>query len=123
VASRAILLVDDDTSVREAMRDLLELEGYSVVDVGTALDALRYLRNNPRPLIVIVDWNMAPMDAPAFMKVVNEDPDLNGVPVVLVTADPQVRHKAEVADFAGCLVKPIHLEALFAIIDRYSGAS
>jgi CheY-like chemotaxis protein len=122
-SSAPILVVDDDEALRDALRDTLELEGYSVVDMGSAVDALEYLRRNPRPLLVLLDWNMEPMDAPAFMRELAKEPSLGDIPVVLVTADARAERKFSLAAFVAYLVKPVNLPSLFAIIRRFAAAS
>ena len=116
----SILVIDDDDAIREALRDTLELEGYTVVDMGSAAQALDYLRKHPRPFLILLDWNMAPMDAPAFMRELEKEPHLGTIPVVLVTADARAEQKFTMARFVDFLMKPVKLDALFAIIGRYT---
>jgi len=119
-ADPPILVVDDDPEVREALRDSLEIEGYSVVDVGSGADALDYLGLHPRPLLVLLDWNMAPMDASEFMRELAKSPGFAGIPVVLITADARAQQKATTANFVDYLDKPLNLHKLFTIIERYA---
>jgi len=120
VAAESILVVDDDQPLREALRETLELEGYSVVDMGSAVEALEYLRKHPRPRLILLDWNMQPMDAPAFMNELEKEPHLGSIPVVLVTADARADKKFSMGRFVDLLMKPVNLEALFSIIGRYA---
>lgn len=120
MAAESILVVDDDEPLREALRETLELEGYSVVDMGSAVEALEYLRKHPRPRLILLDWNMQPMDAPAFMKELEKEPHLGSIPVVLVTADARADKKFSMGRFVDLLMKPVNLDALFSIIGRYA---
>lgn len=119
---RSILVIDDDEALREALRDTLELEGYSVVDMGNAAQALDHLRKHPRPFLILLDWNMAPMNAPAFMHELEKEPQLGEIPVVLITADARAEQKVSMARFVDFLMKPVNLDALFAIIGRYTAS-
>jgi CheY-like chemotaxis protein len=118
-ASAPILVIDDDEQIRAALRDTLELEGYAVVDVESGPAALEFLQANPRPLLILVDWNMVPMNAPAFMKELETLPSCE-VPVVLITADGHAQQKSRMSNFVGYLKKPVDLNALFALVDRFA---
>ncbi len=114
--SRPVLVVDDDDAIREALRESLELEGYAVAEAHDGSEALAYLRAHDRPLVVLLDWNMGPMDAPTFMRELGGDAGLRDVPVVLITADGRARQKFSSAPFVAYVVKPVKLEKLFSII-------
>jgi CheY-like chemotaxis protein len=56
-----ILIVDDEPDVRDALKRVLALAGYSVRTAGDALDAIRELERDPADL-VITDIIMPKMD-------------------------------------------------------------
>jgi CheY-like chemotaxis protein len=96
--------------------------GYSAeADDGTS--ALEYLHSHVPPPLILLDWNMAPMNGAAFMAAVNRDRALSGIPVVLLTADARTEDKARTPGFVGYLKKPIDLDSLFAIVRRYCPAN
>jgi CheY-like chemotaxis protein len=113
-----ILVVDDDEDIRDALRDTLEEQGYEIAQAGDGLAALGYLRTNPAPPLILLDWNMAPMNAPAFMAEFVKEPSFAQVPVVLLTADARVKEKAA-NGYAGYLRKPLNLDALFDVVKRF----
>ena len=47
LASRTVLLVEDDPALRKAIRGVLERAGYAVVDVGSGIHALQLARALP----------------------------------------------------------------------------
>jgi len=114
-----VLLVDDDPDVREATRDALADEGYEMIEAADGQAALNYLRGNPPPHLVLLDWNMAPMNGAQFMEEVAKDPYLSTIPVILLTADVRAPDKSRGVSFVGCLMKPIDLDALFDVLDHY----
>jgi CheY-like chemotaxis protein len=118
-SATTILLVDDDADIREAVRDTLELEGYTVHEAVDGEDAFTYLHRNPLPGLILLDWNMAPMNAPDFMRRFQSEPALSRIPVVLLTADMRADEKMNTSGFADLLKKPVDLETLFAIVARY----
>ncbi len=119
-ADKLVLVVDDDADIREAIQDALEQEGYAVAVAGDGGEALAFMRANPAPALVLLDWNMAPMNAEQFMAEFSQEPRFARVPVVLVTADMRANEKAQ-HGFAGILRKPMKLEALFEAVSRHCG--
>jgi CheY-like chemotaxis protein len=116
-----VLVVDDDPDIREALRDTLESEGYDAVGVTDGREALEYLRAKPTPPVILLDWNMAPMNGPEFMAEAAKDPVLSRIPVVLLTADARASEKSRSNGFVGYLMKPVDLDALFTFVGRYCG--
>jgi CheY-like chemotaxis protein len=116
-----VLVVDDDRDIRAALRDTLELEGYAVAEARDGGDALKWLQNNPLPRLILLDWNMAPMNGPQFMEALEKNPLPTPVPVVLLTADARVSEKSKTARYAGYLKKPVELDPLFAVLKQHCG--
>jgi CheY-like chemotaxis protein len=114
-----VLVVDDDGDIREALKDLLADEGYETAEASDGLEALSYLRAHPPPRLILLDWNMAPMNGPQFMEEFVKQPVSAQVPVVLLTADARAKEKAESGWFAGHLRKPVRIDELFALVERY----
>lgn len=114
-----ILVIDDDPDVREAIVDTLLDEGYEVVQTPGGREALAYLRSNPPPALIFLDWNMAPMNAPQFMDEFCKEPLLGNTPVVLVTADVHASQKATTSRYDGFITKPINLDTLFSTVARF----
>jgi CheY-like chemotaxis protein len=115
-----ILVVDDDIAIREAISDALGDEGYPVEMAVSGADALGYLRSHPAPSLIFLDWNMAPMNAPQFMEELAREPTFGQVPVVLVTADVKAEQKVKTSRFEGVLKKPVDLDRLFALAERFA---
>jgi CheY-like chemotaxis protein len=116
---RPVLVVDDDRDIREAIRDTVSDGGYEVAEATNGVDALEYLRSHPPPPLILLDWNMAPMNGSEFMDEVLKDPALSVIPVVLLTADGRAFEKAKTKGFVGWLRKPVSLDALFEILNRH----
>lgn len=114
-----ILLVDDDADIREAMREALTDEDYEVSEAEDGGTALAFLQANPPPALILLDWNMAPMNAPQFMAEFIKVPAYATIPVILVTADMRVNDKVKLPGFVGYLMKPVTMDKLFAVIRTY----
>jgi CheY-like chemotaxis protein len=115
-----VLVVDDDPDIRAGLRDTLEQEGYAVREARDGSEALGWLRANPPPPLVLLDWNMAPMSGPKFMEALAAEPFAQ-LPVVLLTADARIEEKAKTAPYVGHLKKPVKLDDLFALVRAHCG--
>lgn len=113
-----ILIVDDDADIRQALLDTFEDEGHPAVAVGDGPAALVWLRAQ-KPCLVLLDWNMAPMNGGDVVRELRGDPLLAVLPVVLITADVRVKDKVSVPGIVGFLSKPVDVGALFALVKRH----
>jgi DNA-binding NtrC family response regulator len=66
---RNVLVVDDETEVREALRRVLESDGYTVLDAPGGAEALQLLQSTPVEL-VISDNSMPGMSGVDLLKLV-----------------------------------------------------
>ncbi|PLS79555.1 MAG: response regulator, partial [Chloroflexi bacterium] len=86
-SSATILVVDDDSGIREALTDILEDEGYAVrsaCDGQAALDLLR--QQAEPPALVLLDLMMPRMNGWQFRSEQRRDPALANIPVVVISA-------------------------------------
>lgn len=114
-AEGTILVVDDDTGVREALSDLLRVLGYKVVLASNGVHALKLLRSGCRPFIVLLDLSMPQMDGIEFRRALKDDAELGQLEVVVITAAPN--QKAETLGVADVLEKPVPLERLLELLN------
>jgi CheY-like chemotaxis protein len=123
MASRRILLVEDDRDIRESLIDALEDSGYEVIPALDGLDALDRLRSGDAlPGLILLDLMMPRMNGGELREEMEKDPRLSAIPVVVVTADPQARAKSEALHATGYLKKPVKFADLFSMLTRILGA-
>jgi two-component system nitrogen regulation response regulator NtrX len=71
-AQRAsVLIVDDEASIRESLRMILEFEGYRVEEAATGVEALRIVRDRT-PDAVLLDIRMPEMDGLEALRLMRE---------------------------------------------------
>ncbi|MGC3997765.1 MAG: response regulator [Anaeromyxobacter sp.] len=85
-ANPTILLVEDDSAIRESVRECLELEGYEIVSAPNGAEGLRWLKDGGRPRLVVLDLVMPVMNGTQFLEALAADATLRELPVVLMTA-------------------------------------
>jgi CheY-like chemotaxis protein len=62
VSAYAILVMDDDDSIRQLVRMTLEDEGYAVLEAPDGVVGLDVLRSSSEPLVVLLDMRMPRLD-------------------------------------------------------------
>lgn len=83
----AILVVEDDESLRQIIVELLQREGYAVAEARNGREALELLPHT-RPLVVILDVVMPVMDGTTFLDHKHSDPSFAHIPVVIFSSQP-----------------------------------
>jgi CheY-like chemotaxis protein len=114
-----VCVVDDDPDMREALRLVLELGGYSVEEAADGGEALELLRRNSRCCLILLDLMMPGMNGWQFRQAQLETPELAAIPVAVLSAMRDVcTHAAEVGAVA-CLSKPLDMDRLMAEVSRH----
>ena len=102
------LVVDDFSTMRRIVRNLLKELGYTNVDEAEdGAIALSKLRGGDFNFIVS-DWNMPNMDGLQLLQAVRADPGLKHLPVLMITAEAKKENiiAAAQAGANGYIVKP-----------------
>ena len=109
-----ILVVDDDPSIAESLKDLLESEGYYVETAANGREALDLLRARQRPNLILLDLTMPVMGGADFRRQQLLDAALSAIPVVVVSADAD--QQAEALEPAAWFRKPLNVEEIIPIV-------
>jgi CheY-like chemotaxis protein len=118
---KAILVVDDDPEVGEALAIYLTAEGYRTQIATNGREALAAMREEGFvPDLVVTDIVMPEMDGTALMVEMKRDARLEKIPVLLMTGAPAFARDAP-RDAPIVLHKPIGLEAMLGVIDQLIG--
>ncbi len=122
--SSPILVVEDDRDIREVIVALLEEEGFSVVGAANGAIALEYLRStSPLPSFILLDLMMPIMNGHQFRAELLKVSDWASIPVAVITADGRSDEKMASMDAVGYIRKPLELEALIALVERFARAT
>lgn len=115
-----ILIVDDFSTMRRIVKNLLNDLGYSnTAEADDGHTALAALRAQPFDFVV-TDWNMPGMTGIELLQAVRADPELSSLPVLMVTAEAkreQIIRAAE-AGVNGYIVKPFTANTLKEKIEK-----
>jgi len=115
---RTVLVVDDDDEIRDMLRELLERHRFQVLLARNGTDALVALRSFRVDLIVL-DLAMPEMDGWEFLDVRARRPELAGLPVVVVTANPSPALERD-DRVQAVIEKPFHARELVRIVGEWT---
>jgi len=119
---RNILVVDDDAALRNTLIEALEGEGYRTTSASNGLEALERLRGEKTPpAVILLDMMMPVMDGWAFRDEQQRDPQLAEIPVVVFSAQGNVKEMASEVSASAYLKKPVTLKELLAILVKFCG--
>lgn len=116
-----ILVVEDDSAIREVLTDVLEGEGYEVLNAANGREAIQLLRSSTLPCLILLDLMMPVMNGWQFRAEQCQDPVLAPVPVVVISADSDLPIKAAEIRANDFIKKPIELNRLLNTIEHYCG--
>ena len=113
------LVVDDNITSREILKDMLESFTFEVTVAASGQEAITELENAPKDQpfeLVVMDWKMPEMDGIEASRRIKSHPGLIKIPaIILVTAygREEVMQQAEQVGLDGFLLKPVSPSVLF----------
>lgn len=120
IEAHRVLVVDDDTEIRETIIEVLEEAGYTAVGAADGAEALAQLRDPGDPwCVVLLDLMMPNMDGRTFRAAQLQDPLLSPIPVVIVSATTDVEQAAQELAVAAHATKPLRLALLVELVDKF----
>jgi len=115
-----ILVVDDFSTMRRIVKNLLKQLGYENIEEAEDGDQGYSKLKNGGFGFVVSDWNMPNLDGLGMLQKIRTDPELKDLPVLMVTAEAE-KEKVITAIQAGVnnyIVKPFSGEVLKEKIDK-----
>jgi signal transduction histidine kinase len=115
-----ILIVEDDPSLLEGIRAILELDGYHVLSAENGKQALDVLRNELIcPDLIVSDIMMPYMDGLELLQAVRQEPKWLAIPFIFLTAksDKTDMQRGKILGVDDYLVKPFDGEELLIAVE------
>lgn len=112
-----VVVVDDEPFILMMLEDRLRAAGIGVVTLRESRSALEVIRRE-KPDLIILDWMMPEVSGLDICNALKKDPDLEGIPIFMLTAKGQDTHqqlglKCGVARY---IKKPFSPKALIEMI-------
>ena len=115
-----ILVVDDFSTMRRIVKNILKQIGYTEIDEAEdGNGALAKLRQD-RYDLVVSDWNMPNMTGLDLLRAIRSDVALKSIPVLMVTAESKKENVVEAikSGVNNYIVKPFTAEVLREKIEK-----
>ena len=114
----SVLIIEDDDGVRDSLAAILREEGYFVEMVNDGAAAFARLQRRPLPTLILLDLMMPIVDGIDFRKRQLADPELRKIPVVIISARPDVAEQAHTLGADAFLQKPMSFEELLHVVQN-----
>lgn len=112
-----ILIIDDEFSVAEVVESILTDAGHEVVTASNGQQGLERAREK-RPDLIVLDFMMPIMGGPCTLKALQADPELRGVPVVVMSSLPESTIvRSAMGAYVGFLRKPFKIRELLDVVN------
>ena len=116
---KTILLVDDESGIRESLSIRLKNSGYNVLTAKDGIDGLKKARSS-NPDLIILDLMLPKMDGYKVARLLKFDQRYSHIPILILSARGQDVDKA-MGKSAGAddfVIKPFNAERLLSRISR-----
>lgn len=119
MAIEKVLIVDDSTTDRFYLTELLENEGFQVIALESG-EACVEKASEIKPDLIIMDIIMTGLSGFQATRSLSKDPQTADIPVVLCSGKLQITDHTWAAKMGAkdCIQKPIELAGLKAIIEK-----
>ncbi len=117
---KKILIIEDESDLREMEKENLQTAGYKVFEAGNAKDGVE-LAVKERPDVILMDirlpYKKRGIGAAKMLRNTEETKD---TPIIFVTGYPMWEQSAEVKNIANCayITKPFDIRTLITQIER-----
>ena len=115
-----ILIVDDEPETVELLARIIKLLGHQPLEAGGFQSAMSFLELG-MPDLILLDLMMPEVDGFETLKRIRAMPEGQHVPIVVVTASPEVNLEEKISSLGGDGVyhKPISMAILTEAIDKH----
>jgi CheY-like chemotaxis protein len=114
---KKILVADDDPSICDALKLLLELEGY---EVDTTVDGETiYKMEKEYPDLLLLDIWMSGQDGRDICRYLKNSPTTKHIPIVMISAGREIKQSAQEAGADDFIEKPFERETLLETIAKH----
>ena len=115
---KTVLIVDDEPMLRSIVREILQDEGYAVIEAADGRVILEMMARE-RPDLVLMDVMMPGVDGREAYRQLRARPEHRDVPVVMMSA--AIQFDGLDPSIAGFVRKPFDITDLVALVARLIG--
>lgn len=125
MTKKKILIADDEPAVAEMLWQALAAEGYETHKTTQSLRFYDAVREH-HPDLILLDLMMPYLEGDDELRLLNMNPETQGIPVVIVTAKDGAQHELpryREMGVVAIVMKPFQLENLLQIVHGVIGAA
>ena len=117
---RRILIAEDDDEQRTALKLILKLSKFAVIEARDGHEAIESVRRE-RPDLVLMDLSLPGIDGLEATRELRRDAEFQRLPIIFVTGYDQQETIDKIKDSGGTdfISKPIEFDELKKMIDRH----
>lgn len=119
--AKKILVIDDDADILDAIKLILEFEGYTVEPVLQKHGDLMRLVTADPPQLILMDVLLSGNDGRQLTRRLKSDTVTKSIPVILISAHPNVRRSSLESGADEFLAKPFDMDKLLDLVSRFMG--
>lgn len=113
-----ILIVDDETAILHALGLYLRQEGYSTEAIAKFDHYLANMEDSKLPDVVVLDILLNQEDGLKIAREIKDDPKTSRIPIILISALPNVDKLAKDVEADAFLAKPFDVKELNAAVEK-----
>jgi len=117
---KTILVIDDTESILDAMSEILKLEGFTVCTAATEDEVHEIIEEkNILPDLILLDVLLSGQDGRVIAQYMKSDPKTKNIPIVMMSAHPDVSKTVAEAGADGFIPKPFEIGELLSTINKF----
>ncbi len=116
---KRIIIIDDDKDILEALKELLEIEGY-VVKINPNGDNVLALIEQFKPNTLLLDFLLSGKDGASICKAIRQCENTKFLPIIMMSAHPYAQKAIADCGANEFIRKPFDVEYLLRILTAYS---
>jgi two-component system cell cycle response regulator DivK len=118
--AKKILIVEDNELNMKLFHDLLEAQGYDILQTRDGMEALKLARRHS-PDLILMDIQLPEVSGLEVTKWLKEDDNLKAIPVIAVTAFAMKGDEEKIRE-GGCeayVAKPISVTNFLETVEKF----
>ncbi len=117
---KTILIIDDDIDILDAIKFLLEDQGFNVIAMQTAEELKKIFKTDGiKPDLILLDVLLSGTDGRKAARELKNNKKTKDIPIILLSAHPSAEKTFEKSEADAFLAKPFEIEDLLSVIKEH----
>lgn len=116
---KKILIIDDDVSIQEALKAILDFGGY-LVEATDDVELLLKKDKKDYPDLILLDLLLSGIDGREIAKQLKSDERFMHIPIIMLSAHPNASKSAEEGGVDAFIAKPFDMNELLDTVKKFT---